>query len=178
MTGSKMRYRRAKALKKSIARIVKSGIPPDAPVVVTLRAALEEERSGTLTERKRIIAMRISAAEAGRHLARIDVPLFRQTLPGRWQPKPDADGTDQVPAQSICWLFCWAHNGRGAAQEGREEARRAFDAIFDRPYDWLAARLSKTEAESLRYSRGDVEERFAAVVRQAEDVRTEVPGEE
>ena len=154
MTGSETRNRRAKALKKSIARIVKSGIPEDAPVVVTLKAALEEERSGARAERKRIIRMRVSATEAGRHLARVNVPLFRQTLPEQWQPKPDTDGTEQVPAQSICWLFCWAHNGRGAAQEGREEARRAFDAIFDRPYDWLAARFSKGNAEYLRYSKG------------------------
>ena len=43
-------------------------------------------------------------------------------------------------------------------------ARQAFNAIFDRPYDWLAARLSKGNVETLRYARGNVEEQFAALV--------------
>ncbi len=33
--------------------------------------------------------------------------------------------------QSFCWLYCWAKNGYGASNAGKEDAREIFLRIFD-----------------------------------------------
>ena len=53
----------------------------------------------------------------------------------------DEHGRDQVKAQGICWLYCWATTGQGSAKAARQ-AKDAFDQIFDPDHDWLQRRLS------------------------------------
>ena len=72
----------------------------------------------------------------------------------------------QPTAQSICWLFCWAATGQGS-DEAMQEARRAFDDIFDHPYDWLNSRphFNLAIARRLRYKEGDIEHQFRSYLR-------------
>ena len=68
----------------------------------------------------------------------------------------------QPTAQSICWLFCWATTGQGS-DGARQEAQRAFDAIFNCSYNnWLNrhSRFKLDIARELRYRTGDIENEF------------------
>ena len=74
----------------------------------------------------------------------------------------DEHGRDQVKAQSICWLYCWATTGRGSAKAARQ-AREAFNQMFEPGYDWLPPKLLDT-ARELRYKTRDVEQEFLAAI--------------
>ena len=54
---------------------------------------------------------------------------FKESLPTYWRP-------EESRYSSMCWLFCWAQNGRNKKQTTRE-ARRAFNSIFEEPFDSL-----------------------------------------
>lgn len=102
---------------------------------------------------------RLSPDEALREVRRIGHATCQNALSYRWKVNDDRC----VPAQSICWLFCWANNGMGSINAA-QQAKRAFDKIFDRDYNWLAARLSLDDAHRWRYSLEDIEDEFYARV--------------
>lgn len=106
-----------------------------------------------------MIKMKISPAEALKHLKLIELATCRKGISTRWQVKKDKNGDDFVPAQSVCWLYCWAKTGRNS-EKAREQARNAFDSIFDQPFDRLERRLDHQRARAWRYDEGNIEKYF------------------
>lgn len=103
--------------------------------------------------------MRVSAQEACEILTRTNTNYvkFQQGM-SHWQTYTDQNGQAQATAQSICWLFCWAATGRGSG-EAKRQAEKAFNYIFDTPYDSLSQQLTLEEARKCRYLKG-IEQRF------------------
>jgi hypothetical protein len=59
-------------------------------------------------------------------------------------------GKAGVTAQSICWLYCWAKTGMNSS-DAAIRARRAFNQIFDKSYEWFDARVDHDWARKARY---------------------------
>lgn len=106
-----------------------------------------------------MIKMKIPPHEALKLLKLIDHGTCQKGISTRWRVQKDQNGNDFVPAQSICWLFCWAKTGMNS-EKAREQARRAFDAIFDQPFDGLERRLNHEWARVWRYAKGNLEPYF------------------
>ena len=106
-----------------------------------------------------MIKMKISSAEALRHLKLISHATCRKGISTRWRVEKDQNGNDFAKAQSICWLFCWAKTGRNSEQ-ARAEAHQAFDAIFDQSFNWLDQKLGHNLAREWRYEKGGIESDF------------------
>ena len=96
------------------------------------------------------IQMKISAKEALRELARIDHKTAKQGVRRYWYTYKDQQGKDQATAQSIAWLSRWAATGKNSPS-AKKQAQEAFNAIFDRSFQWLCVRLPREDAEKLRY---------------------------
>src|ERR1017187_813844 len=96
--------------------------------------------------------LRLLPEEAVKELRRIDHATCQTALVRCWTVRSDGS----VPAQSILWLFCWANNGMGSTRAA-EQARQAFNKVFDQTYEWLAARITLDYAHSRRYSPGDID---------------------
>ena len=75
----------------------------------------------------------------------------------------NGNGNVQATAQSICWLYCWAKTGQNS-DKAAKQARRAFDAIFDRSYSWLDGRLRHENAQKFRYDPGNIEAEFYSAI--------------
>lgn len=101
--------------------------------------------------------LQVSPDQAYRRLAAIDNARFQQALPQYWHPV----GQDEVRAQTILWLFCWAKTGLNSEQTA-QDVRQAFNQIFDRPYAWLEAHIPHDYARKARYAVGDIEADFRA----------------
>lgn len=101
-----------------------------------------------------MIQMRVSAQEADDLLSNINYAIFQQGRESHWQTYLNQNGQAQAPAQSICWLFCWAATGRGS-ENAKQQAQLAFDAIFDTSYDSLSQHLDLEEARKYRYFKGN-----------------------
>lgn len=106
-----------------------------------------------------MIKMKSSSAEALKHLKLIEHATCRKGISTRWQVSKDQNGDDFVPAQSVCWLFCWAKTGMNS-ERAREQARKAFDSIFDQPFDRLERQLDHERARTWRYAESDIENEF------------------
>ncbi len=104
------------------------------------------------------IQMKISAKDALRELARIDHKTAEKGVGHYWNTYKDQQGKDQATAQSIAWLSRWAATGMNS-QSAKTQAQSAFNAIFNRSWQWLLERLPKDDAEKLRYK--DPKERVA-----------------
>ena len=116
--------------------------------------------------RNRVISMRVSSREAAEEISRIPHQGCQNAFGTRWHIYRDENGREQVRAQSICWLYCWAVTGMRSSR-AQEAARQAFDNIFDRSCDWLHPRLMPSgKAEKLRYrpESSDVEREFADII--------------
>lgn len=70
-------------------------------------------------------------------------------------------GASGVTAQSICWLFCWAKTGMNS-DAAAMQARRAFNKIFDKPYEWFDACVPHEWAREARYRHGYIENDLAS----------------
>ena len=112
--------------------------------------------------------------EAMKILSRIQDATFQRGLKKHFRNHiyRDEDGKDQVKVQGICWLDCWASADTSPRYAPTaQQARDAFNQIFDPGYDWLrqklppktACKLRKT-ARKLRYKTRDVEQEFLAVI--------------
>lgn len=106
-----------------------------------------------------MIKMKTSSAEALRHLKLIEHATCIKGISTRWRVSKDQNGDDFVPAQSVCWLFCWAKTGMNS-EKARGQARRAFDSIFDQPFDRIERRLDHERTRTWRYAEGDIENDF------------------
>ena len=96
------------------------------------------------------IQMKISAQDALRELARIDHKTAERGVDQYWYTYKDQRGKDQATAQSIAWLSRWVATGMNSPS-AKKQAQFAFDAIFNRPWQWLLAHLPQDDAEKLRY---------------------------
>ena len=101
-----------------------------------------------------MIQMRVSVQKADNILSKIDYTIFQQGKRSHWQTYINQNGQPQVPAQSICWLFCWAATGRGSAK-AKNQARHAFGSICGTSYDSLSRQLTLKEARKYRYLKGN-----------------------
>ena len=106
-----------------------------------------------------MIKLKISSAEALKHLKLIEHATCRKGISTCWQVSKDQNGDDFAPAQSICWLFCWAKTGLNS-ERARAQARKAFDSIFDQPFGRLEQRLDHELAKTWRYAEGNIENSF------------------
>ena len=105
-----------------------------------------------------MLQMTVTAQEAKRILGRIPHKTSQEGVKNHWR----IGRNGQPTAQSICWLFCWATTGQGS-DEAMQEARRAFDNIFNCSYNnWLNRhpRFTLDIARRLRYKKGDIENEF------------------
>jgi hypothetical protein len=57
------------------------------------------------------------------------------------------------------------------SQDAAQDAQRVFDAILDKRYDWVAARVDHEWAREARYATWDVSAEFAAQLSGAPRVR-------
>ena len=106
-----------------------------------------------------MINMKISPVEALKHLKRIDHGTCQKGVSTRWRVRKDQNGKKFATAQSICWLYCWAKTGMNS-ETARVQAHRAFDAIFDQPFNRLERRLNHKRARTWRYAAGNIENQF------------------
>jgi hypothetical protein len=60
----------------------------------------------------------------------VNSTVFQKGVTNFWRITTDNNGNECATPQSFCWLFCWANNGRGSQQIGRDEARRIFQTAF------------------------------------------------
>ena len=95
-----------------------------------------------------MIQMKVSKQEAEKELSLIEHKRFQQGFRNHWKYKK---GTDQPTDQSIYWLYCWAVAEGGGYKKAGEQARQAFNHIFDHSSDWLRQRLPGRVAWNLRY---------------------------
>jgi hypothetical protein len=102
--------------------------------------------------------LRVRPDQALKEVRRIDHAICQSGL-HHWNVNSDGS----VSAQSILWLFCWANNGMGS-KRAADQAKLAFDRIFDRGYDWLAARITLDYAHCWRYKLGDIEHEFSGML--------------
>lgn len=91
-----------------------------------------------------------------------EVESLFDTIPhGRFQTgrinnwRVNEDG--YVRAQSVLWLFCWAHNGDGSSK-AMEAARQIFNNIFPFSYDFFYRSVGYEYANRNRYSERNIEE--------------------
>jgi len=69
--------------------------------------------------------LKITFKESIELLKTITHKTFLQAIDKHWK-KID---TNEVEAQSVCWLFCWAKEGKGSVKV-ENQARQVFDKIF------------------------------------------------
>ena len=106
------------------------------------------------------IRLKASWSEATKRLSEVDHKTFQKVIKKNWRRLESGD----VAAHSICWLYCWGKTGM-SSEKAAAEARRAFDSIFNRNFDWLDARIDHDTARALRYNESPkVESQFAETI--------------
>lgn len=108
-----------------------------------------------------MIRLQVSPQIAFQYLQKVRHAVFQKGLENHW----NLNEFDNVRAQSILWLFCWATTGKGSPRAAGE-AREAFNRIFDRSYDWLSRRITLEYARANRYAERDLEKEFSAKLSQ------------
>ena len=93
-----------------------------------------------------MIQMQVTPEEARKLIGAIPHKSCQSGLQNHWVEGGDAG----VTAQSICWLYCWAKTGMNST-DAAIQARRAFNQIFDKPYEWFDARVDHDWAREARY---------------------------
>ena len=93
-----------------------------------------------------MIRMQVTPDEARKLIRAIPHKTCQTGLQKNWVEGGDAG----VTAQSICWLYCWAKTGMNST-DAAIQARRAFNQIFDKPYEWFDARVDHDWARQARY---------------------------
>jgi hypothetical protein len=106
---------------------------------------------------KNRISLIVSTEVAEKQLRSILHPICLQGITTRW--RVNKDGT--VPAQSVCWLFCWAKTGQ-RSEQARLASIRALDHILSKNFKELDAVLDHEYARKVRYFslKRDIEEEF------------------
>jgi len=60
-------------------------------------------------------------------------------------------GKNEMRAQGVCWLFCWAKEGKGSI-EAKTRVIQIFDKIFEYSFDFFASKVTHEWAKCNRYS--------------------------
>ncbi len=105
-----------------------------------------------------MIKLKITPAQAKKELGAISHSRCQEAIPGNWV----VDQGNVCP-KSILWLFCWAKTGMNS-DRAAEEAKRAFNNIFDRPYEWLDSKIKHEYARENRYKKSNIKDEFQALL--------------
>lgn len=97
-----------------------------------------------------MIPLKVSPAEARAEVGRIGHERCQQAAAQRFRTVEDAAGMVCATPPSVAWLFCWVATGL-SSEAAAQDARRAFNAIFDLSYETLAGKLPLEAARALRY---------------------------
>lgn len=98
---------------------------------------------------------------ATQDLHAIPYATCQKAIPRHWQKLSG----DEVKAQSILWLFCWAKTGMGSPKaEGK--AREVFDALSPEGKDFnhFDKHVGHDYAERFRYTSKDIESQVKALL--------------
>lgn len=112
-----------------------------------------------MADATKVVRMKVTMEEARIEIGRIEHAHCQVGMARHWKRDRDETANETVTVQSICWLFCWAKTGQNS-KKARSQAQRAFDEIFDPPFDWLCQRLDHNLATKWRYSTRDVKDEF------------------
>jgi hypothetical protein len=99
-----------------------------------------------------MVSLKIAPALARSYLMSVTNSAYRKGLSKYWRVNDDG----HVPAQSVCWLFCWAKTGN-SDDSVKEGARQIFNAILDVPFTLFDEQVPLPWAESTRYADGDMD---------------------
>ena len=101
-----------------------------------------------------MVKLTVSKAKAYERLQQVEHKTFADALSKRkrWQ----VSANDEVKAQSVCWLFCWANTTR-ISRAACKEVQWIFDEILDIPYDDFKKKAPLEDAGAKRYESGDME---------------------
>ena len=96
-----------------------------------------------------MIKLKVEKAELENFFREIDHKSFQKALKSHWKVIGQ-----NVTAQSVCWLFCWAKTGMNS-QSAMEQSRRVFDELFQSitfsgfdqrvPHEWARKARYRTE---------------------------------
>lgn len=105
-------------------------------------------------------SLKVDGPTAEKLLSQVTHSAFRKGFDKNWCVLKTAE----VPAHSICWLFCWAKTGMNS-EDTAKQIERIFNQIFDPGYTWLDSHIDHGTARRLRYSRsGKAEGQFAQAI--------------
>ena len=78
----------------------------------------------------------------------------KQAIKGHWEKYKISEY--EVKGQGVCWLFCWAKDGKGK-KEAEMVAREVFNKIFkDIMFDSFASKVTHEFAKCARNSPGNI----------------------
>jgi hypothetical protein len=101
-----------------------------------------------------MLKLKVDKEDAYYRICGIPHNTCRKGVDRHWQPTED--GT--VPAQSVCWLFCW---GCWHQEDTAAYARQVFDAILEVSHEQFTRKIPESVARRLRYRNGDVEQELS-----------------
>lgn len=106
-----------------------------------------------------MIKLKVDRMELERLLGTIDHDIFQKSIKEHWKINDQ-----EVSAQSVCWLFCWAKTGTNS-QKVRQQSRQVFDKIFQ-TIDFLEfdKKVSLEYAREARYINGDIEKELEGLL--------------
>ncbi len=82
---------------------------------------------------------------------------FQSASVGHW----DNEVKSCVPAQSVCWLFCWAKTGEGSP-EAKQQAENLFNQVFaDFKFADFDKKVTYQWALDHRYDKDDCDAKLA-----------------
>ncbi len=121
-----------------------------------------DQRSSRLTNcyRQGLIKIRVALDDAQKILRTVNHGKYLDALESHWKVFEDGHPL----AQSICWLFCWAKNGINS-ERAAQEARNAFNCLFDKPFEWFDKRVPHNWARDARYKKGNIESELERYLR-------------
>jgi len=76
-------------------------------------------------------------------------PNFQSAIDTYWVVAENGS----VKPQSVLWLFCWCFPGGYNTKEQSQIARKIFNIIMDRSFDYVAERIDQDYARKYRYKK-------------------------
>mgnify|MGYP001806121843 CR=1 FL=1 len=100
-----------------------------------------------------MIKLRVETSELESHFKTVEHDTFQKALTEHWKVIGD-----NVKAQSVCWLFCWAKTGMNS-QNAMQQSRQVFDKIFQTiTFSDFDKKVSHGWAREARYRTENIEE--------------------
>jgi hypothetical protein len=105
--------------------------------------------------------LRVSHGEELEIFEELQSFYFQQAISKNWDVFPN----NHVKAQSVLWLFCWAKTGL-TSETHAKIARRIFNKIMSKSYEYCNDRIPHEFARKYRYSKNDqlVENKLAKLL--------------